>query len=135
MEPENNIEMILDGYIESNSNKIFCVVGNAEATSFGKYLIDKFSSCERIRFLGGIYNQNFLNHLRYYSSLYFHGHSVGGTNPSLLEAMGSGALIAAHNNIFNKAILEKDAFSSTLSLNPEVITISIVTPIIAMPIA
>lgn len=48
--------------------------------------------------------------MRYYSNLYFHGHTVGGTNPSLLEAMGSGALICAHDNIFNKAILKDDAF-------------------------
>ncbi len=44
------------------------------------------------------------------SYLYFHGHSVGGTNPSLLEAMASEALIAAHNNPFNKSILHTDAF-------------------------
>jgi len=51
-----------------------------------------------------------LNNLRYFSHLYFHGHSVGGTNPSLLEAMASQALIVAHKNIFNQTILEKDAF-------------------------
>lgn len=53
---------------------------------------------------------NALNNLRYFSNLYFHGHSVGGTNPSLLEAMASSALIVAHNNQFNKAILETEAF-------------------------
>jgi len=42
--------------------------------------------------------------------LYFHGHTVGGTNPSLLEAMGSNALIVAHDNLFNKSILGKDGF-------------------------
>ncbi|MCY1384945.1 hypothetical protein D9M69_732580 [compost metagenome] len=52
---------------------------------------------------------NHLNNLRYYSNLYFHGHSVGGTNPSLLEAMGSQALICAHKNVFNATILEDDA--------------------------
>jgi glycosyltransferase involved in cell wall biosynthesis len=44
------------------------------------------------------------------SYLYFHGHSVGGTNPSLLEAMASEALIAAHNNPFNKSVLHSDAY-------------------------
>jgi len=44
------------------------------------------------------------------SYLYFHGHSVGGTNPSLLEAMASEALIAAHDNPFNKSVLHSDAF-------------------------
>ena len=42
--------------------------------------------------------------------MYFHGHSVGGTNPSLLEAMASRALIAAHDNPFNRAVLQDDAF-------------------------
>ena len=48
--------------------------------------------------------------MRYYSKLYFHGHSVGGTNPSLLEAMASNALIISNDNIFNRAILKEDAF-------------------------
>ena len=51
-----------------------------------------------------------LNNLRFFSNLYFHGHSVGGTNPSLLEAMASQALIAAHNNDFNKGVLKENAF-------------------------
>ena len=42
--------------------------------------------------------------------LYFHGHSVGGTNPSLLEAMASNGLIVANDNVFNRAVLEDDAF-------------------------
>ncbi|HNQ28171.1 MAG TPA: glycosyltransferase family 1 protein, partial [Aquaticitalea sp.] len=50
-----------------------------------------------------------LNNLRYYSRYYFHGHSVGGTNPSLLEAMASNALIVAHGNVFNKSILGDQA--------------------------
>jgi glycosyltransferase involved in cell wall biosynthesis len=42
--------------------------------------------------------------------LYFHGHSAGGTNPSLLEAMASRVAIAAHDNVFNRAVLQQDAF-------------------------
>lgn len=110
MEPENNIEMILDGFILSKSSRVFCVVGSIKATVFGNYLKEKFSKYKNIRFLGAIYDLNDLNYLRFYSQLYFHGHSVGGTNPSLLEAMGSNALIAANDNLFNKAILGSDAF-------------------------
>jgi hypothetical protein len=51
-----------------------------------------------------------LNSLRFYSHFYFHGHSAGGTNPSLLEAMASYALIFAHHNVFNQAVLGEDAF-------------------------
>jgi len=65
-------------------------------------------------FVGSIYDKEELDNLRFFSALYFHGHSVGGTNPSLLEAMGSSALIAAHDNIFNRSVLREDAmyFSS-----------------------
>jgi len=109
LEPENSIEMILDGKNKSNIDFPFLVIGNHQ-TSFGKYLKGKFANDARIRFIGGIYNQDKLNQLRFHSRLYFHGHQVGGTNPSLLEAMGSQSLIAANNNIFNKAILQGDSF-------------------------
>ncbi|MCW5519956.1 DUF1972 domain-containing protein [Aureitalea sp. L0-47] len=108
MEPENSIEMILDGYVESGTEEPFLVVGKHDVNKFGAYLKDKFKAYPNIRFLGGIYDLGKLNNLRYYSKLYFHGHTVGGTNPSLLEAMGSNALIVAHNNRFNATILEQD---------------------------
>lgn len=112
MEPENNIEMILDGYVLSGNKDPFLVVGKTE-NDFSSYLLNKFKSYSHIRFLGGIYDINILNNLRYYCSLYFHGHSVGGTNPSLLEAMASNAFIIAHDNIFNKSILGNDALYFT----------------------
>lgn len=109
LEPENNIETILDGVVEAEDQTPFLVVGKHE-TTFGEYLKAKFANQRNIRFVGGIYNLTHLNNLRYFSKLYFHGHSVGGTNPSLLEAMASGALIAAHRNEFNSAILNDNAF-------------------------
>lgn len=109
LEPENSIEVILDGVAKSQSNYPFLVVGKHK-TKFGSYLKNKFGSYPRIRFIGGVYNIEKLNNLRHFSNLYFHGHTVGGTNPSLLEAMASQALICAHNNIFNRSILDKDAF-------------------------
>ncbi len=113
-EPENNIEPILDGVASSQKNQPFLVIGKYE-TKFGQYLVNKFSQYANIRFLGPIYDINILNNLRYFSNLYFHGHSVGGTNPSLLEAMASNALMCAHDNTFNKAILQEDAFYFTNS--------------------
>ncbi len=109
MEPENNIETILDGVTQSKSQGICLVVGKNQATPFGRYLTKKYENQSNIRFLGGIYNQDTLDNLRYFARVYFHGHSVGGTNPSLLEAMASRVLIAAHDNPFNKAILGSDA--------------------------
>jgi glycosyltransferase involved in cell wall biosynthesis len=58
-----------------------------------------------------------LNYLRENSNLYFHGHSVGGTNPSLLEAMASKACICAHDNPFNRAILEDGGFYFQTSID------------------
>jgi len=109
-EPENNLETILDGVVLATHKMPFLVVGNHNTNKFGAYLKEKFKNEDNIRFLGGIYNLEHLNNLRYYSSLYFHGHSVGGTNPSLLEAMASKALIIAHDNEFTKSILKDDAF-------------------------
>lgn len=109
LEPENNIETILDGVAKSDTVLPFLVIGKHE-TKFGEFLKNKFSNDNRIKFLGGIYNIEHLDNLRFYSNLYFHGHSVGGTNPSLLEAMASSSFIIAHDNDFNKSILGKDAF-------------------------
>jgi glycosyltransferase involved in cell wall biosynthesis len=108
MEPENSIEVILDGYEKSSATKPFLVIGKVE-NSFGKYLVNKYRKNKNIHFLGGIYDIAVLNNLRYYSSYYFHGHTVGGTNPSLLEAMASSAFIVANKNPFNQSILEEDA--------------------------
>ena len=108
LEPENNVETILDGVVKSGIDQAFLVIGKHE-TSFGEYLKKKFKNSANIRFLGGIYNIDHLNNLRYWSNLYFHGHSVGGTNPSLLEAMASDSFIIAHNNVFNKSILQESA--------------------------
>jgi glycosyltransferase involved in cell wall biosynthesis len=109
MEPENNIETILDGFNKSSSDKKFLVIGNTN-NSFGQKLQKKFKSDKRILFAGAIYDSSITHTLKYFSSLYFHGHSVGGTNPSLLEAMGSSSLIAAHQNEFNLSVLQKDAY-------------------------
>lgn len=108
-EPENNLDMVLQGVALCEDKTPILVVGNHN-TKYGSYLKEKFKSHENIRFVGGIYNLANLNNLRYFSNIYFHGHSVGGTNPSLLEAMASHALIAAHNNDFNKGVLKENAF-------------------------
>ena len=114
MEPENNIEMILEGFHNSNSHKKFIVVGNTHQ-SYGKQVVKKFGRDERIIFAGAIFDAVTTHTLQALCSLYFHGHSVGGTNPSLLDAMGAGGVIAAHDNAFNRAVLEDDGFYFTSS--------------------
>jgi hypothetical protein len=108
MEPENNIEIIIEGYLDSKKERDLVIIGSLE-TKFGKYISEKYND-NSIKYLGFVSGLDALNSLRYFSNLYFHGHSVGGTNPSLLEAMASNSLICAHDNIFNKSILENDAF-------------------------
>ena len=108
LEPENNLEMMFDAYIASKSKMLYYVVGN-HTTPYGDFLKDKFRN-KGIVFLGSIFNKTHLDNIRHYSKLYIHGHSVGGTNPSLIEAMASKTLILAHDNKFNRSILEENAF-------------------------
>jgi glycosyltransferase involved in cell wall biosynthesis len=113
LEPENNIEMILDGVKMASSDDCIHIFANSN-TKYGKFLKDKYKSEKKIIFRGWASNQGVLNQLRHFSKIYFHGHSVGGTNPSLLEAMAAETFIAAHDNIFNRHVLGKNAlyFSS-----------------------
>ncbi len=78
LEPENNIHTILKGISEFDRASHFLVVGKHD-TKYGNYLKEQFSAHGNIRFMGGIYNLEHLNNLRYFSNLYFHGHSAGGT--------------------------------------------------------
>jgi glycosyltransferase involved in cell wall biosynthesis len=109
MEPENHIETILDGLCRSNTQQKVLLIGNTQ-NAFGKRMVEKFSNRPQIIFAGAVYDADTLHALRACCLLYFHGHSVGGTNPSLLEAMACGALICAHDNGFNRAVLQEDAF-------------------------
>jgi len=106
--PENNIEMILQGYIDSGSEKKLLIIGNP-GDKYGSFLAKKYSRHKNIIFYGDLYYQEDLDNLRYFSSLYFHGHSVGGTNPSLLESMATGCLVCAHDNIYNHSVIEDNA--------------------------
>lgn len=107
MQPDNHIEMAIQGVLQSNTTLPLLIIGNT-ANRHGKYLVQKYTT-PQIQFLGGIYDEALLDNLRYYAALYFHGHSAGGTNPSLLEAMASSARICAHDNRFNRSVLGKGA--------------------------
>ena len=108
LEPENNVETIIQAHVNSKTKFPLLVVGN-HTTKHGKHLRNSFESSS-VRFLGGIYGKPQLDSIRHFSAAYFHGHSVGGTNPSLLEAMASQCLIIAHKNPFNESILGNSAF-------------------------
>ena len=111
LEPEINFVMAIEGYLHSKENgrRPLIVVGKTN-TPHGKELVEKYGNEKNVRFVGGIYDFKKLDSVRHFSKAYFHGHSVGGTNPSLLEAMAAGCFIFAHDNIFNRAVLEENAF-------------------------
>ncbi len=104
LEPENNIKMIIDGYKLSHSSKPLIIVGDFVSADYAA-LIQKEKN-EKIRLLGGIYNPEELAVIRYSAFAYIHGHSVGGTNPSLLEALGSGNIAICHDNPFNREVTD-----------------------------
>lgn len=119
--PENSIQDILEVFQENGKNLV--VVGNFD-NAFGKKCVAKYSKASNIKFLGGIYNQNKLNQLRSNAVAYIHGHSVGGTNPSLIEAMGCGCFVIAHNNPFNRWTLDNEGvyFSNGAELHDAIAT-------------
>lgn len=102
LEPENNVDMIIKGFLLSNSKYPLIIVGNTLDTKYVNDLL-KYKS-NNVLFVGGIYNKDELNSLRYCCKAYVHGHSVGGTNPSLLEALGAGNYVIAHDNPFNREV-------------------------------
>jgi glycosyltransferase involved in cell wall biosynthesis len=107
MEPENHIAEILEGISKSQTTHKTIVIG--KLNKYGKKLERLYSNDPRIVFIGGLYDKTILNSLRHFAHYYFHGHSVGGTNPSLLEAMACSCNIVAHNNAFNRSVLKNHA--------------------------
>jgi glycosyltransferase involved in cell wall biosynthesis len=122
LEPENNIETIIEAHTINQFDFPLIIIGNPD-TKYGNYLQKKFSNFKNIKFIGAIYQKAILDSVRHYSAMYFHGHSVGGTNPSLLEAMACGCSVVAHDNIFNRSVLGNDAkyFSTSVGLNEIII--------------
>ncbi len=100
-EPENNLAMIVDGYRLSGASLPLIVVGSARhATAYRAQVMR--SAGPNVRFVGAVWDQELLDQLYAHCASYLHGHSVGGTNPSLLRAMGAGAPIIAFDVVFNR---------------------------------
>ncbi len=109
LEPENSLREIITGYLKSASVMPLIIVGNAAATTrFVRNLRSLGNS--RVRFIGTVFEPAKLTALRFHAFAYFHGHTVGGTNPSLLEALGCGNVILAHDNVFNREVAGDAAF-------------------------
>lgn len=102
MEPENNILEIVKGFSESSNEKQLLLIG--PSTQFFELECMPFVDGNRIIYKGPIYERDKLNNLRRNSFGYIHGHSVGGTNPTLIEAVGLRNRIVAYNSIFNREV-------------------------------
>jgi glycosyltransferase involved in cell wall biosynthesis len=109
IEPENNIEMLLQAFEASNKIPLV-VVGNWYSSEYGKHLKYKYTGNDNILLYDPIYDLNILNRLRANAAIYMHGHSAGGTNPSLVEAMHLGVPIVAYDVIFNRVTTHHSAF-------------------------
>lgn len=103
LEPENHVLEILQGFAASQTSLPLIILGDHRAgTPYVSQLLEVKDA--RIRFVGTVFDQEKLRALRYHCRAYFHGHSVGGTNPSLLEALGCGNAVIAHDNPFNREV-------------------------------
>jgi glycosyltransferase involved in cell wall biosynthesis len=107
IEPENNIHIILEAF--SQVSIPLLVVGNFSNSDYGKDLVKRFSTIKNIQLCDPIYDQAKLNQLRGNATLYIHGHSAGGTNPSLVEAMCLGLSILAFDVGYNRETTENKA--------------------------
>jgi glycosyltransferase involved in cell wall biosynthesis len=110
-EPENHVLEIVEGYRQSGSARPLVVVGSAPySAEYTKAVHAAAQGDDRIRFLGGVYDQDLLDQLYAHAYTYAHGHSVGGTNPSLLRAMGAGTAVIAYDVPFNREVLNERAW-------------------------
>lgn len=101
-EPENSFFEIVEGFSRKVRNHKLVVLGKftPDTIPYHKKVMDAAS--DEVIFPGAIYEQSVVQALRFYSRFYIHGHRVGGTNPSLVEALGAGCAVIAHDNQFNR---------------------------------
>lgn len=117
IEPENNIHLILDVF--SKSNQVIVFIGNWTASKYGQELVLKYSQHENLKLLNPVYDLKILALYRRTCSAYIHGHSAGGTNPSLVEMMHFSKPILAFDCAYNRATMESKGtyFESAHSLS------------------
>lgn len=109
--PENNFETMVSEFMKSNTKKDFVLITNVENNSFYDSLLKSthFDKDSRIKFVGTVYDKELLKKIRENAYGYFHGHEVGGTNPSLLESLGSTDLNLLLDVGFNREVGEDGA--------------------------
>ena len=107
IEPENNCRMILDAFAETGEHIVF--IGNWHINDFSRKLQSQYAGYSNIHLIDSLYDLDVLFALRRHCKFYIHGHSAGGTNPSLVEAMFFGCPVFAYDVVFNKETTEYKA--------------------------
>jgi glycosyltransferase involved in cell wall biosynthesis len=100
--PENTILEIVRGFSARKRDVDLVVLGHYKPESDPFHAEVLAAAGDQVRFLGGIYDPEVVQALRFHSLGYVHGHTVGGTNPSLVEALGAGNPVIAHDNPYNR---------------------------------
>ncbi len=124
-EPENHVLEAVEGYVASPAEKPLVVVGSAPYSTGYTQAVTRAADDPRVRLLGGVWDASVLDQLYANALTYVHGHSVGGTNPSLLRAIGAGAATVAWDVSFNREVLRDDGWyfdgpASLATLLPQV---------------
>lgn len=107
IEPENNVHTILEAFEKAQKPIFF--IGNWQKSEYGRNLAAQYSNSQYVKITPAVYDLNILNVIRGNCSIYLHGHSAGGTNPSLVEAMFFGKPIFAFDCIYNRESTENKA--------------------------
>jgi glycosyltransferase involved in cell wall biosynthesis len=108
-EPENKILEIVAAFSSRKRGYKLVVLGRYLPDEVAYHAEVLAAASEEVEFIGGVYDKNVVNALRYYTRLYVHGHTVGGTNPSLVEALAAGSPILAQDNHFNRWVAGEKA--------------------------
>lgn len=127
-EPENSILEVVQAWSARRRGCLLAVLGRYDdADPYHRRV--RAAAGPEVRFLGAIYDRELVPQLRAHGRLYLHGHQVGGTNPSLVEALGAGNAVVAHDNRFNRWVAGPGAayFTDAASLD------AVLTPLLAAP--
>ena len=118
MIPDNNADIIIEGFIKSNSTKKLVIVGDVP---YADAYADKIRAYQdpRLIFTGYVRSPEILASLYKYCYAYLHGHEFGGTNPTLLKAMANGCAIAALDTVFSREVLQSDTFGFYFQKSPQ----------------
>ena len=117
--PENNYETMIKEFMKSKTKKDLVIICNLEKNKFYQQLKENtnFDKDKRIKFIGSVYEQESLLYFRQHAYAYIHGHSAGGTNPSLLEALANTNVNILYDVSYNKEVGENSCFYFTKEEN------------------